>query len=151
MKTVVLCLVVLTTALASARKKDQIFPLTVKVLAADQIKTTKPPDPAPTNIQVCAGEDMGCTNGSQEDSGAAMVKGLQALRAPDTNNAMLVEINGAQVVLTCTKSGGVLSRHLSSCQILLPGEYHARDAGDGHIEVQASNGKVIRYEISGAQ
>jgi hypothetical protein len=74
---------------------------------------------------------------------------MEAWRRPDTHNAMLIEINGSLVVLTCTKSGAVLGRYLSACQILLPGEYHARDAGGGHIEVQDTKGKVIKYEISG--
>jgi hypothetical protein len=150
MKVMTVVMLVLAANVAFARNKDKSFPLTIKVLAADQVKTSKPPAPAPTNVQACAGENVSCTNGQPaDDNWTAAQKAVDALRAPDTHNAMVVEINGAQVVLTCTRSGAVLGRYLSSCRILLPGEYHARDAGGGHIEVQGNDGKVIRYEISG--
>ena len=150
MKHTTLLIVVLAASVSFARNKDHNFPLTIKVLAADQVKTTKPVAPAPTNIQACAGDNVNCTNGKRpDDNFESTQKAADAWRRPDTHNAMLVEINGSQVVLTCTKSGAVLGRYLSACQLLLPGEYHARDAGGGHIEVQDAKGKVIKYEISG--
>lgn len=147
--TTVMTLLIAAT-MSYGRDKGKDFPLTIKVLAADQLKTIKPPAPAaPANVQVCGGENVDCTNAKPEDPSDSMVEGLRALRAPDTHNAMVVEINGSQVVLTCTRSGGIVGRHLSSCQILLPGEYHARDAGGGHIEIQGRDGKTIKYEIRG--
>lgn len=151
MRSAALCFLLLAGTILSARDKSQKdFPLLIKVLSADQVKTTKAPAVAPTNVQACAGENMTCMNGQRpDDNFDSAQKAAEAWRVPDTHNAMLVEINGSQVVLTCTKSGGVLGRHLSSCQILLPGEYHARDAGGGHIEVQDTQGKVVRYDIGG--
>jgi hypothetical protein len=152
MKDIIFLLLIFAGIPAVARdkdKKDQ-FPLTIKVLAADQVKTVRAPSPAPTNIQACAGENLDCTNEQRpDDNFESAQKAAEAWRAPDTHNAMLVEINGAQVMLSCTRSGGVLGRHLSACQILLPGEYRARDIGGGRIEVLDSRGKTIKYEISG--
>lgn len=151
MKYAVLLLLIFATNASFARHKDtkDQFPLTIRVLTADQLKTVKAPSPAPTNIQACAGENVNCTNGQRpDDNFESAQKAAGAWRAPYTHNAMLVEINGAQVVLSCTRSGGVLGRHLSSCQILLPGEYRAREIGGGRVEVLDSRGKTIRYEIS---
>lgn len=153
MKFATLCFLLFAASLSFGRDKEQKdFPLIIKVLAADQVKTNKPAAPAAntTNVQACAGENMTCINGQNDnDTFVNAQKAAEAWRVADTHNSMLVEINGAQVLLSCTKSGGVLGRHLSSCQILLPGEYHAREGGGGTIEVQDSKGKTIKYEISG--
>ena len=51
MKHTTLLLLVLAANMSFARSKDHNFPLTIKVLAADQVKTTKPLAPPPTYVE----------------------------------------------------------------------------------------------------
>jgi hypothetical protein len=109
------------------RDKQKDFPLIIKVLAADQMKTTKTPAPVnTTNIQVCARENVTCINGQHPCQAEEFVgrDGMNTLKKVALFTILLLcNISSAQTLYATL---GWMQR------TLWEGTYYVRDTQHGY-------------------
>ena len=135
----ILCL--LTAISAWGKKNASDYPLKLKVLVAQKSETTRE---VKTGTE---GKKTNCVSTDNTINCDTTPKQSSSIVLHGSRTRMEVELAGQRYVVTCSRSPGLITRHIGNCGILPPGEYPARWK-NGHDKLEILDGdKSIMYEL----